>query len=264
MATGKFSDLLQRPGFRAFLWTQFLGAFNDSVYQSVTALHAAELRGGLYVPLVPAIFVLPSLLFSGYSGYLSDRFSKRKVLIGVKIFELLIMLTGLAAMVANHIEGMMLVVFLLGVHAAIFSPAKYGIVPEMLPDKDLSRGNALLEMSTFVAIVLGTASGGALFGNWQGDAWRIGLGTLAISVVGFLTSLRITRVPPSGATEPFRWNPFGEIATNTKHLLRDRPLWLAVLGVAFFWFAGVLLKTDLLFFGNEVLHTSSGGISLLW
>ena len=189
MAHGKYTDLLKQPGFRAFLLTQFLGAFNDSICQSVTALHAAEVKGGAYVPLVPAIFVIPSLLFSGYAGHLADRVSKRKVLIGVKVFELFIMLAGLAAMVADHIEGMLLVVFLLGLHAAVFSPAKYGIVPEMLPDKDLSRGNALLEMSTFVAIVLGTASGGALFGNWQGDAWRIGLGMLAVSVVGLLASL---------------------------------------------------------------------------
>jgi acyl-[acyl-carrier-protein]-phospholipid O-acyltransferase / long-chain-fatty-acid--[acyl-carrier-protein] ligase len=264
MANGKFKDLLRNGGFRAFLWTQFLGAFNDSVYQSVTALHAAQVKGGYYVPLVPAIFVLPSLLFSGWSGHLADRVSKRKVLIGVKIFELFIMLIGLAALVTDHIEGMMLVVFLMGLHAAIFSPAKYGIVPEILDDRDLSRGNALLEMSTFVAIVLGSATGGVLMGNWQSDAWRIGLGTLAVSVVGVIASIGITRVPPSGAHERFRWNPFGEIAANTKHLIADRPLWLAVLGVAFFWFAGVILKTGLLFFGTETLHTSSTGISVLW
>src|SRR5438309_1650611 len=90
MAHGEFKDLLKQSGFRAFLLTQFLGAFNDSVCQSVTILHVAEARGGAYVPLVPALFVLPSLLFSGYSGHLADRVSKRKVLIGVKIFELFI------------------------------------------------------------------------------------------------------------------------------------------------------------------------------
>src|SRR3954471_21746992 len=192
MATGKFKDLLRNGGFRAFLWTQFLGAFNDSVYQSVTALHAAQVKGGFYVPLVPAIFVLPSLLFSGWSGHLADRVSKRKVLIGVKMFELFIMLIGLAALVTDHIEGMMLVVFLMGLHAAIFSPAKYGIVPEILADRDLSRGNALLEMSTFVAIVLGTATGGVLFAVWSASPWPIGIATLAIAVTGFATSWRIT------------------------------------------------------------------------
>src|SRR6185436_7618146 len=106
---------------------------------------------------------------------------------------------GFAALVADHIEGMLAVVFLLGLHAAVFSPAKYGIVPEMLAETDLSRGNALLEMSTFVAIVLGTASGGLLLGDVHGDAWRMGLATLSLSVLGLVASRRITRVPPSGA-----------------------------------------------------------------
>ena len=80
---------------------------------------------------------------------------------------------------------------------------------------------------------------------------------MAVSAAGLVTSLRITRVAAVRRAEPFRWNPFGEILANTRHLILDRPLWLAVLGVAFFWFAGVLLKTNLLFFGNEVLHTSA-------
>src|SRR5581483_11748035 len=121
MAHGNFKDLLKQRGFRAFLWTQFLGAFNDSVFQSVTALHVAQIKDGRYVAFVPAIFVLPSLLFSGYAGHLADRVSKRKVLIGVKSFEVFIMLAGLAAMLADHVEGMLAVVFLLGVHAAVFS-----------------------------------------------------------------------------------------------------------------------------------------------
>ena len=79
-----------------------------------------------------------------------------------------------------------------------------------------------------------------------------------------LTSLRITRVPASGATQPFRWNPFGEITGSTRHLLHDKPLWLAVLGVSYFWFAGVLLKTDLQYFGKDALRADDNGVSLLW
>ena len=159
---------------------------------------------------------------------------------------------------------MLLVVFLMGLHATIFGPAKYGIVPEMLGDRDLSRGNALLEMSTFVAIVLGIAGGGVLFAVWSAEPWRIGAATIVIAAIGFTTSLRITRVPASGATQPFRWNPFGEIAGSTRHLLHDKPLWLAVLGVSYFWFAGVLLKTDLQYFGKDVLRADDNGVSLLW
>src|SRR3954454_2396963 len=200
MAHSGFSSVLKHGGFQAFLWTQFLGAFNDSVYQTIVALHVGNANPA-YVPLVPAVFTLPSLLFSGYAGYLADRVSKRSVLIAIKAFEIAIMLFGLTTLMSGWTEGMLLVVFLMGLHAAIFSPAKYGIVPEMLGDRDLSRGNALLEMSTFVAIVLGIAGGGVLFAVWSASPWRIGLATLAIAAAGFATSWRITRVKPAGAAQ---------------------------------------------------------------
>ncbi len=263
MAHNGFSGVLKNSGFQAFLWTQFLGAFNDSVYQTIVALHVGDANPA-YVPLVPAVFTLPSLLFSGYAGHLADLVSKRRVLIAVKVFEIAIMLFGLATLMRGWTEGMLAVVFLMGLHATIFSPAKYGIVPEMISDRDLSRGNALLEMSTFVAIVLGIAGGGVLFAVWKADPWRMGAVALAVAVIGFAASLKITRVPASGAKQIFRWNPFAEIAGSTRHLLRDKPLWLAVLGVSYFWFAGVLLKTDLQYFGTEVLKVSDNGVSLLW
>ena len=103
------------------------------------------------------------------------------------------MLFGLAAFFTTRIEWMLVVLFLMALHSAIFSPAKYGIVPEMLPDRDLSRANALLEMSTFVAIVLGTAIGGFLFTAWKDEPWKMGLVTLAVAVAGFATSLKIPR-----------------------------------------------------------------------
>uniref|UniRef100_Q02BH3 AMP-dependent synthetase and ligase n=1 Tax=Solibacter usitatus (strain Ellin6076) TaxID=234267 RepID=Q02BH3_SOLUE len=263
MAHNGFGNVLKNGGFQAFLWTQFLGAFNDSVYQTIVALHVGKANPA-YVPLVPAVFTLPALLFSGYAGHLADLVSKRSVLIGVKVFEIAIMLFGLATLLRGWTEGMLAVVFLMGLHATIFSPAKYGIVPEMISDRDLSRGNALLEMSTFVAIVVGIAGGGVLFAVWKQDPWRMGVVALAVSAIGLATSFGITRVPASGARQIFRWNPFGEIAGSTRHLLNDKPLWLAVLGVSYFWFAGVLLKTNLQYFGTEVLKVSDNGVSLLW
>jgi acyl-[acyl-carrier-protein]-phospholipid O-acyltransferase/long-chain-fatty-acid--[acyl-carrier-protein] ligase len=263
MAHSGFGNILKNGGFQAFLWTQFLGAFNDSVYQTIVGLHVIHVNPA-YVPLVPAVFTLPSLLFSGYSGHLADVVSKRKVLISVKVFEIFIMLFGLSTLVSGWTEGMLGVVFLMGLHAAIFSPAKYGIVPEILGDADLSRGNALLEMSTFVSIVLGIAGGGVLFAQWKGAPWRMGLVTLAVSAAGLAASFGITRVAASGARQRFQWNPFGEIAGSTRHLWKDRPLWLAVLGISYFWFSGVLLKTNLQYFGTEVLKTDDNGVSVLW
>src|SRR5436309_13351642 len=218
-----FKELLKNSGFQSFLWTQFLGAFNDNIYKIIVSMRAVHVAastgsGSEYLALAGVVFVLPFLLFSGYSGHLADAVSKRTVLISVKIFEILVMLLALAAFFSTRMELMLLVLFLMALHSTLFSPAKYGIVPEMLPDKELSRANALLEMSTFVAIVLGTSIGSFLFTTWKEHAWRIGVVLLVVAITGLLTSFKITRVPPTGTTAPFRANPFSEVVTGTKRL----------------------------------------------
>ena len=265
---GSFRDLLKNRGFQAFLWTQFFGAFNDNVYKIIVSMRAVHVTAnagsdGFYLSLAGAVFVVPFLFLSGYSGHIADVISKRKVLISVKIFEIFVMALGLVVFFTTRIELMLLVLFLMAVHSTVFSPAKYGIVPEMLPDRDLSRANGLLEMSTFVAIVLGTSIGSFLFSSWRATPWRMGLVLLGIAVIGFLTSLRITRVPASGSTTPFELNPFAEVITGTKHLLKDRPLWMAVLGISYFWFLGALFQMDLLLFGSDVLKVSDLRVGLM-
>ncbi len=254
MAHGGFKDILKNGGYHAFLWTQFLGAFNDNLYQMLVLL--AAVGAGASTGKVQIVYLLPFLLFSGYSGHLADVFSKRSVLVGVKAFEIAAMAVGAYAIISGHFQLMLVVLFMMGLHSTVFSPAKYGIVPEILPDRDLSRGNAILEMTTLMGIVLGTATGAFVFASWKGESGKMALIPMGIAVAGFLASLLITKVPPSGATQPFRVNPYSEVVVGTRHLLHDRPLWLAVLGVAFFWSLGAMLKPDLLLFGNEVLGVS--------
>jgi Arabinose efflux permease len=261
-------QLLKNIGFQSFLWTQFLGAFNDNLYKIIVAMRAVHVTattgtGGEYVPLSLAVFVVPFLLFSGYSGHLADTISKRTILISIKVFEVFVMVLAVAVFFSTRMELMLLVLFLLALHSTIFSPAKYGIVPEMLPDKDLSRANALLEMTTFVAIVLGTSIGSLLFTAWRDEAWKMGLVMLAVAVAGLLTSFKITRVAPAGAAAPFRLNPFSEVVTGTKHFMTVRPLWLTVLGISYFWFLGALFQMDLLRFGSDVLHVDELRVGLM-
>ncbi len=263
-----FKDLLRKPGFQAFLWTQFLGALNDNLYKMIVSMRAVHVAAntdasGKYLSIAGAVFVIPFLLFSGYSGHLADRVSKRTVLISVKAFEIVAMALGLAAFFTTRIEFMLVVLFLMAVHSTIFSPAKYGIVPEMVSDKDLSRANALLEMSTFVAIVLGTSAGAFLFSAWKNQPWNMGMVMVAIAVLGFATSFKITRVSPSGVSTPFSLNPFGEVILGTRHLLADRPLWLTVVGISYFWFLGLLFQMDLLLFGSEVMKLDDVHVGLM-
>jgi len=266
MSNGKYIDTLKQPGFFAFFWTQFLGAFNDNFLKIVVSFVALDLAvhgGPGYVEIIAFLFILPSALFSGYAGHMADMYSKRTILVGVKIFEIAIMVLAIAAFFTGHLDSMLALVFLMGLHAAFFSPAKYGILPEMLPDKDLSRGNGLLEMSTFMAIILGTSLGSALFSLWKHNLPLIGLLMLAIAILGALTSLRIARVPPSGAAKLLRLNPFGEIADGLRRLRRDKPLWLTVIGISYFWFLGALVQINMLFFGKELLQLDEFHIGLL-
>jgi acyl-[acyl-carrier-protein]-phospholipid O-acyltransferase / long-chain-fatty-acid--[acyl-carrier-protein] ligase len=267
MANGRYIDTLKEPGFFAFFCTQFLGAFNDNFLKMVVSFVALDLavRGGPgYVETIAFLFILPSALFSGYAGHLADVYSKRTILVAVKMFEIAIMVLAIAAFFTGHLKSMLVVVFLMGLHAAFFSPAKYGILPEMLPEKDLSRGNGLLEMSTFMAIILGTSVGSAIFSLWKQNLPLIGLSMLAIAILGTLTSLGIARVPPSGAAKLFRLHPFGEIASGLRRLQRDRPLWLTVIGISYFWFLGALVQINLFFFGKELLHLDEFHIGLLY
>ena len=268
MAHGGFKDVLKNGGFLAFLCTQFLGAFNDNAYRIIVSLRAVHIvaqsgQSGKYLALAGAIFVLPSLLFTGYAGQLADAISKRRVLIAVKIFEIAVMALGILVFFSHSVAWMFVILFLMAVHYTVFSPAKYSIVPELVSDRDLSRANALLEMTTLVAIVLGTSVGPFLYTAWTGAEWKIGVVLTTIAVVGCVASFRITRVPAAGARQPLRLNPLAEIADGTKHLLRDRPLWLAVMAISYFWFLALLFQLDLVLFGSETLKASDRLVGLL-
>jgi acyl-[acyl-carrier-protein]-phospholipid O-acyltransferase/long-chain-fatty-acid--[acyl-carrier-protein] ligase len=279
MTGGSYSQTLRRPGLQSFLWTQFLGAFNDNVCKLVvTFLTIAHFRAAAPAgtttsaaatggALVGAIFILPFLLFSGYAGHFADAMSKRRVLIAMKWLEVVAMLLMIPALMASArgvIWPMLAVLFLMAVQATLFSPAKYGIVPEVLPAEDLSRANGLLEMSTFVAIVLGTVVGGELFEIWRGEPWKTGGLLVAIAVAGTLTSYGIARTPAAKPGARFSLNPAGEVWLGTRRLLQDRNLSMTVVGISFFWFVGALIQTAALPFALDELQVGAGASTRLF
>ncbi len=263
-----YGALLRNGGFQAFLWTQFLGAFNDNVYKMIVSVGAVELAadrlaGARYLAIAGAVFTLPFLLFAGYAGQIADRFSKTRVLQVTKSFEIPVMLLGVAALYAHNLDLLLVVLFLLAAQANMFSPAKYGILPEMLDDFQLSRANGLLEFSTFAAIVLGTSGGTFLFARWHGVPLVMGGMLLAIAILGSAASIFIPRVPASGAREAFRLNPFHEVLAGVSRIRGERGLWLTVAGISYFWFIGALFQLTVILLGSESLHLSETGTGLL-
>src|SRR5579863_9036679 len=173
------------------------------------------------------------------------------------------MTLGLAVFFTSRMEWMLAVLFLMALHSTIFSPAKYGFVPELLQTKDLSRANGLLEMTTFVAIVLGTSISSFLFAYWKDEAWKMGVVMMSVAITGLAISFGIPRTEPVPTEDKFRWNPFAEVVTGTRHLLRDSSMWLTVVGISYFWMLGALFQLDLFFYGSEVLHASDVQIGFM-
>jgi acyl-[acyl-carrier-protein]-phospholipid O-acyltransferase/long-chain-fatty-acid--[acyl-carrier-protein] ligase len=267
-SSGRYSRLLGDGGFQAFLWTQFLGAFNDNVYKMMVSILAVEVAanrqlGARYLAISLAVFVLPFLLFAGPAGQIADRFSKTRVLQVTKTLEIVTMGLGLTALLLNRIELLLAVLFLLAMQANFFSPAKYGILPEMMGEAELTPANGLVEFSTLAAIVLGTSFGVFLIGLWKNDPWKMGGTLLAIAAIGTLSSLRIPWVPASGSSEPFHWNPFHQVWIGARRLKENRALCLTVFGISYFWFIGALFQMAILLMGKETLHASENSIGYL-
>ena len=263
-----YGSLLRDHGFQCFLWTQFLGAFNDNVYKMIVSVAAVELAadqiaGSRYLAIAGAVFVIPFLLFAGYAGQLADRYSKTRVLQYSKAFEMVTMAFGIVALMAHSLPLLLVVLFMLATQANFFSPAKYGILPEMLDEARLTKANGLLELSTFAAIVFGTSVGSLLFARWKGEPMVMGGMLLGIAVVGSLASLFIPKVAASGNHQPFNLNPLGDVWAGTKRLLRERALWLTVAGISWFWFLGALFQMTLILVGSETLHLSEIRTGLL-
>ncbi len=179
--------------------TQFLGAFNDNLYKELVLLLCVDRiqagGGDPYQALASAVFAVPFIAFSGLAGYLSDRYSKRTIIVLCKAAEIFVMLAGVLAFRENSIPWLMVVLFLMGTHSAFFGPPKYGILPEMLREEDLPRANGIVLMTTFLAIIFGLASAGLLKRYFGANVWIACEVCVLVAILGTITSLWIRPTP---------------------------------------------------------------------
>jgi len=238
------------------LVAQFLGAFNDNAWKQIVVLlviDAARGEAGAQraAALAQVTLMVPLMLVSLPAGLLADRLSKRSVILAMKWLELALMLAGTAALYANPAGGRpaMAVLFLLGVQAALFSPAKYGILAEVLPHARLSSGNALLETVTNLAIIAGTVAAGGIVFLTRGHPWHGGLALSALSAVGLAAAAAVPRVRAArsegGLAETVR---IGWAA-----IRGDRIIGLAVRGQVFVWSVASLVPAPVLSYSAKRL-----------
>ena len=232
-----YGNLLKDGGFEAFVWAQFFGGFNRSVLGASMLYVAAQ-------DVSVAVFAIPFLIFAGYAGQIADRFSKTHVLQAAKAFEIVLMLIATWAMVAGCSELLLAVLFLLGTQATFFSAAKYGFVPEILRDGQIPRANGLLQLTTCVVILIGTAVDNFHFAGRKASTFGTGLMLVGIAICGSIASLNIRRMPPAASADRFYWSPFQGIVEGIKKLRKQKSLTLPVCGISWFWFAGALFPAN--------------------
>ncbi len=257
-----------RLGFWSLIVTQFQGAFNDNalkflvIYLVVERDFPVASRDRL-VLLVGALFALPYILFSLGGGYLADRFSKRSVTIGTKIFEIGVMIFALVSLAVGNLPMETAAVFLISTQGALFGPSKYGLLPELLPEKELSWGNGVIELGTFIAAITATMAAGFLAVAFRGrQAWS-GVILLAFTLCGLFLSFGISRVPAADPARKFRTNPFSDFGGQLRIIARDRVLGWAVVGNTYLWFLAALLQFVIVIYGHDVLRVDETQISYL-
>jgi 1-acyl-sn-glycerol-3-phosphate acyltransferase len=268
MAGDSQFQLLRERRFLPFFGTQALGAFNDNVYKNLLVIiatyHAAEftsLKPALLTNLAGGLFILPFVLFAGLSGQLSDKYDKVLVMRVVKACEVGIMLLAGLGFATHRMPVLLTALFLMGTHSTFFSPAKYGLLPEVLVEDELVGGNALLEMGTFLAILLGTLLAGIL--AERGDLVLATATLVAIALGGLGFSLAMPRLRPALAGLALDWNLWRATFANLRAARRDPVVFLAVLGVSWFWFYGILVLAQVPLFAKQVLNGSEQVVTLL-
>jgi acyl-[acyl-carrier-protein]-phospholipid O-acyltransferase / long-chain-fatty-acid--[acyl-carrier-protein] ligase len=246
-------------GFWALIATQFQGAFSDNILRNlllamIVGMGLAANERDTFVSMVTFLFSMPFVLFSMTGGWMADHFSKRLVTIWTKVMEIGAMIVATLGL-ALHAHTLTLVALgLVATQAALFGPAKYGLLPELLPAKRLSWGNGVIELGTFLAIIVGTIAGAGMAEHFHGHEVYAGYVLLALAVMGLATSFGIDPVPAAAPHKKFRLNFVGDLWQQIQLMRRDRALFLAVLGNTYFWFLGSLLFSTVVVYGPDILH----------
>ena len=237
------SHLLRARRFVPLFATQFLGAFNDSLFKQAVVLfvtyqlYSNPAKEFQFSAIAQGLFILPFFLFSALSGQLADDHDKARLIRLVKLAEIGIMILGGAGLMLHNIPLMLASVGLMGVHSTFFGPIKYAILPQHLHKDEVLGGTGLVEAGTYIAILLGTILAGFLAPRPE----IVAVAVLGFALLGYLAGRQVPPAPPAAERIPFNWHIIHasiELVRGTMHIRR---LFLAILSISFFWAIGSVL-----------------------
>ena len=261
--------LLGQRRFAPFFWVQFLGAGNDNLFKfAFTVLVTYQLQLSWLPPsmaglVIGALFILPFLLFSATSGQLADKLDKAVLIRFVKSLEIAIMVLAGWGFVRQNVPVLLACVFLMGLHSTLFGPVKFAYLPQHLGERELTGGNGMVEMGTFVAILLGNVAGGLLIATPGTGGRDVAIACVALAIVGRLLA---QAVPASPSTDPqlrINWNPITETWANLTLARGNIVVFRSLLGISWMWFVGAVFLSQFPSLARDVLHGNEQVASLL-
>jgi len=261
--------LLGQRRFAPFFWTQFAGAANDNLFKfAFTVMVTYQLQVAWLPPamaglVIGALFVLPFLLFSATSGQLADKYDKTHLIRLVKNLEIAIMLLAAAGFMAGSAAVLLGCVFLMGLHSTLFGPVKFAYLPQVLGERELTGGNGMVEMGTFVAILLGNVAGGLLVALPGVGHTTVAVACVLLALAGRAVAQAIPRLPATDPGLAVNWNPVSETWRNLKLAHENVVVFRSLLGISWMWFFGAVFLSQFPSFAKEVLHGDEQVASLL-
>ena len=261
--------LLTQKRFAPFFWVQFLGAGNDNLFKfAFTVLVTYQLQvqwlpASMAGLVIGALFILPFLLFSATSGQLADKYSKEVLIRFVKNLEIGIMLLAGWGFVQQNVPMLLACVFLMGLHSTLFGPVKFAYLPQHLTERELTGGNGMVEMGTFVAILLGNVAGGLLIAMPLVGAMYVGVACVALALLGRVLAQALPASPATDPTLKINWNPFTETWRNLQLAHTNVVVFRSLLGISWMWFFGAVFLSQFPSLAKQVLHGDEHVASML-
>ncbi|MFV0679840.1 MFS transporter [Ottowia sp.] len=261
--------LLGQKRFAPFFWTQFAGAANDNLFKfAFTVMVTYQLSVSWLPPtmaglVIGALFILPFLLFSATSGQVADKYDKRTLILWVKWLEIAIMAMAAVGLYASNVLLLLLCIFLMGAQSAIFGPVKFAYLPYHLGERELTGGNGMVEMGTFLAILLGNVAGGLIVAVPDVGVHYVAWACVALAVVGRLAAQFIPDTPATAPSLQINWNPATETWRNLKLAHGQVAVFRSLLGISWMWFFGAVFLSNFPAFAKDVLHGDEQVASLL-
>jgi len=260
--------LLKDKQFFPLMWTQFCGALNDNILKNALimlitfkGIQLWGMRAEVLVSFATLIFILPFFLFSAMAGVVSDRYQKHQIIKAVKLFEIIIMLLAAVGFHYELYSLLLFVLFLMGLHSTFFGPVKYSSLPELVSTENLTEANAYIEVGTFIAILIGTITGGHFISLDHGVYYIIAI-LLVVSVIGYALSLLVPKLYLKNDSLKISANPFPSTWEILKQSRSNVTVFNSILGISWFWFVGAVILSLLPTITTKVINGNEHVVTL--